>query len=102
MNNSFLPKEEKVSYEERAGKLATLIEAVELILASKEWSTLKEEEFNGELERSERILLNEAKKPELNQAEIYRLQGKIDTLKKYNLERLRDKYRLELDGINRI
>lgn len=102
MNNSFLQPEEKRDYSERAGKLATLIEAVEAILASPEWSTLKAEEFDGELERLERMLLTEAKKKPLDEAEIYILQGRIDTMKKYSLERLRNKYRIELEGINKL
>lgn len=104
MNNSVasLNEIQAPDLRERAGKLATLIESAEMLLNSKEWSTLREEEFDGELERLERILLTEAKKKPLDEGELYRLQGKIEVMKRYSLQHLVDKYRLELDSINRI
>lgn len=94
--------EKKPDYAERAGRLATLIEAIESILSSKEWSTLKEEEFDGELERLERLLLVEAKKPQIDEKEIYKLQGRIESMKRFNLEGLKQKFRLELETINKL
>lgn len=104
MNNSAFqpPEEQKPDLAERAGKLATLIEAAEIVLASREWRTLKEEEFDGYLERNERLLLAEAKRKELDQAEIYRYQGRIEVLKRFSLEQLCEKYRTELEGIRKL
>jgi len=105
MNNSvFLPpkeEEKKPDRRKRAGKLATLIESIEKILASTEWSTLKEEEFNDEIPRLNRLLLAEAKKKEVNHAEIYRLQGRIESAQKYSLETLLKKYHIELETITK-
>lgn len=105
MNNSvsiFHDNEEKPDLATRAGKLTTLIEAAERLLQQKEWRTLQEEEFTGGLERAERLLTAEAKRSELNTAEIYRLQGEIAALKRYDVAHLRDKYRLELDAIKKL
>ena len=99
MNNSAgLPPETVPDLSERAGRLTTLIEAAEMLLASREWSTLKEE-FDAE--RYERILVQEAKKPELDNAEMYRLQGRIEVMKRFDLSHMRDKWRLELDSIKK-
>lgn len=105
MNNSVFspPKEEekKPDRRERVGRLATLIESVEKILASSEWSTLKQEEFDNEIPRLTRLLVQEAKKKEINQGEIYRLQGRLEEAKRLSLEGLLQNYRVELETITK-
>lgn len=104
MNNSTFQAEEgsKQDYQERAGKLATLIEAAEAVLASLEWRTLKNEEFDPETARLERLLIVEAKKHPVNEPELYRLQGRIEQHARLNLEGLVEKFRVELESIKRL
>lgn len=72
---------------ERKEHLVRLIEAITDIQLTAAWSTLKEE-FDGEIAKLNRFLLAESKKPEIDTAELYRLQGRIESAKKYSLEKL--------------
>lgn len=108
MNNSF-SLESPVSQEkpddrlrEREAKLVRLIEALGALDASKEWSTLKEELFDGALESIEGKIRIEADKAEILLPELYRLQGERKWAKKYSkLDTLADSYRVELANIRR-
>lgn len=73
--------------QERNAHLVRLIEAIQDVQSTSAWSTLKEE-FDGEVARLNRLLLRESKEKELKQPEIYRLQGRIESAKKYSLEKL--------------
>lgn len=97
MNNSAQP-----SLQERIGRLTTLIESAEAVLVSKEWSTLKESEFDEELNRLKRVLVTEAKKRPVNEPEIYFIQGRIESMERYDLRHMADKWRIELETIKRI
>lgn len=102
MNNSGLPTEEaKPDLSEKLGKLTTLIEAAHAILESKEWSTLKAE-FETELERLKRVLFTEAKKRPMNENEIYFLQGRIESMERWDLAHMAEKYRAELETIRKL
>lgn len=105
MNNSVfqLPEEEvqKPDMRERLGKLASLIESVEKILSSTEWSTLKIEEFDQEIPRLNRLVLAESKKKEIDTSELYRLQGRLEGARKYSLEGFLKSYRTELEAITK-
>lgn len=72
---------------ERDAHLVQIIEAVQAVQTTSAWSTLKEE-FDGEIAKLNRFLLAESKKPEIDTAELYRLQGRIESAKKYSLEKL--------------
>lgn len=108
MNNSF-PLETDVSQEkpderlkEREAKLVRLIEALQGINQSPEWSTLKRELFDGVLEGIEGRIKNEANKPELNAPELYRLQGERKWANRYaDLDELTNLYRAELANIRK-
>lgn len=114
MNNSKIiesaPQEESQSREvelqeqlphlrKREGELVTIIEALRKVESSHEWSTLKTEVFNGEIEYIERQLSLEAKKPEINTSTLYRLQGRLSAAKKYSLESLNATFTAELTRI---
>lgn len=103
MNNSISFESQPPSDEEttslRKGKLTRLIEAVAAVESSEAWSTLKTEVFDEELKRMNRLLLGEANKPELNPSSIYKLQGQILSLKRYELTRLAEGYKLELNQL---
>lgn len=87
MNNSFsieeqFPEEavDPVPLRERETKLLRLLEAIQAF--GKEWSTLKDELFDGRLELLERMLSAESKKAEIDVSELYRLQGRINEVKR--------------------
>lgn len=85
---------------ERDTHLVRLIEAITAIQSNPAWSTLKEE-FDGEIARLNRLLLAEAKKVVIDTAEQYRLQGRIESAKKYSLEKLLEDSMTEHDTIRR-
>lgn len=104
MNNSvdFSLPEEKPDLSERKGKLTTLIEAAHAILDSKEWSTLKAEEFDPGTARLRRDLFSEAKKRPLDDARIYSLQGEIRAMERFDLEKMAANWMKELDTIKKL
>lgn len=104
MNNSvdFSIPEEKPDKSERAGKLTTLIEAAHAILDSKEWSTLKESEFDAELARLKRLLFAEAKKRPVSESELYYLQGRIEAMERFDLGTMASKWHAELQTIKKL
>lgn len=106
MNNSFVietneeleTKSERLG--EREGELVRIIEAIRVVQNSEGWSTLKTLVFNGVLDSLEHRLSSESHKPELDQPEMYRLQGQIIWARKYaNLDTLANSYRLELINV---
>lgn len=88
-------------YQEREAKLVRLIESLEALQQSREWSTLKQELFDGILDSIDRRMEQEAAKPEINTAELYRLQGERKVAKKLQLDTLVASYRLELANIRK-
>lgn len=85
---------------ERDAHLVRLIEAITDVQATSAWSTLKEE-FDGEIARLNRLLLAEAKKKDIDIAEQYRLQGRIESAKKFSLEKLFEDLMAERNTIRR-
>lgn len=85
---------------ERDAYLVNLIEAIREVQSSSAWSTLKEE-FDGEIARLNRLLLAEAKKKDIDIAEQYRLQGRIESARKYSLDKLLEDSMTEHDTIKR-
>lgn len=67
------PKNDEVEI----ARLTRLIEAIDGVLKTKDWQTLVELHFSKEKERVERLLLSETKKIQLEDKEIYRLQGEL-------------------------
>jgi len=104
MNNSFANETDIPTPDrsERIGRLTTLIESANAVLDSKEWSTLKTEEFDGALLRYKRLLLSEARKKTIDEPEIYRLQGRIDVMERFDLSHMRDKWLNELETIKKL
>lgn len=85
---------------ERDTHLIRLVEAIQAIQRTPEWSTLKEE-FDGEIARLERLLLVEARKKEVSLPEVYRLQGRIEEAKRVSLEKLLVDSMTEHDNLKR-
>lgn len=88
------------TYRERSAHLVRLIEAIKDVQSTPAWSTLKEE-FDGEVSKLNRLLLAEARKKEIDTAEQYRLQGRIESAKKFSLEKLLEDFMTEHDTIKR-
>lgn len=85
MNNAFLLEEiedEPQSNEIEIARLTRLLEAIDGVLHTQDWQTFVEMHFSLEEKRIERLLLSEAKK-DLNDKEIYRLQGELKWARRY-------------------
>lgn len=110
MNNSFFAIESQnlaqtnaeniIPYlREREVKLTKLITAIEGLEKSKEWSSLKEELFDGLVERFSKELFSEAKKDIPDQLKLAKLSGKLAIAESYDLSKLKQEYRNELLNI---
>lgn len=86
MNNAFLLLEEleekPQSNEVEIARLTRLLEAIDGVLRTEYWQTFVELHFSQEEQRIERLLLSEAGK-DLNDKEIYRLQGELKWARRY-------------------
>lgn len=95
-----MDESQRATYRERDAHLIHLIEAIQAIQTTSAWSTLKEE-FDGEIAKLNRLLLRESKEKELDQPEIYRLQGRIEEAKRISLEKLFEESMTERETIKR-
>lgn len=87
---------------ERAAKLVRMIEAIERVSRSADWNILKEEIFAPVSKTLENRLMTEAKKDEINEPELYRLQGQLVWARKYsNLESLKEVFKVELSNLKK-
>lgn len=107
MNNASITiEEEEIDrtpwLREKEQELVKNIEAIHAVLKTDEWSTLKGRIFDGVLESLERRLVQEAEKKEVNNPELYRLQGQIAWAKTYaDLGKLAERFKTELSGIKK-
>jgi hypothetical protein len=86
--------------QERQVDLVNIIEAIDEILKSKAWQTLKELVFDGLVERLEARLLTEAKSDPLNPGLMLKLQGELTMAKRYSdLKSYAEMLTKELQGI---
>ncbi len=86
---------------ERKVFLLRMIEAIDNLSKSDDWKTVKELLFDGQLEKLEKNLLTEAKSNELSAPKIYRLQGNLEWAKRFDLYKLAETYKLELNGVTK-
>ena len=85
---------------QREGELVKLIETIMRIEQSEDWQILRNHIFDGLVEGIEGRLRGEAGKNELNQPEVYRLQGQLLLARKYaDFKKLGDVYRSELSNV---
>lgn len=75
---------DKIDTSGEEARLTRLIEAIVALASTREWKVLSELHFGEEQKRLERLLLNEAKKPTLNEREINRLQGELVWATRYS------------------
>lgn len=90
-----------VRMRERESRLVKLIEALGGLSKNKEWSTLREELFDGDLESLERKQAAEANKLEVSLPNLYRLQGQMIQAKRWDLDSLAAQYQAELANIRK-
>lgn len=108
MNNSFILEtpltleEKKISTSEREAELVKIIGAIDEVSKLVEWSTLKSIIFDSRVKSLEKQLENESLKLKIDDSELYRLQGRLFEARKYDLDKLRNAYRLELINIRKL
>ena len=85
---------------QKEGELVKIIEAIMRVATSEDWNILKEHIFDSLVDGLERRLNSEAAKAELNQPEIYRLNGQLAWARKFSdFKKLADVYRVELSNV---
>lgn len=89
------------SFQEKKALLLCLLEAIDKLSQNEDWQVLKEFLFDGQIEKLEKQLLNEAKLNELSSPKIYRLQGGLEWARRLDLYKLAETYKLELNQINK-
>lgn len=108
MNNSKIAidniegeEDKKLSFlQTQLGEITQVVEAINRVEASDDWQKLKKLLFDGIVENLERQLASEAKKKEVNPAEIYRLQGQLAWARKYvDLEKLSDFFKQQITNL---
>lgn len=87
---------------EKESTLLKIIEALEGIKVSEDWSTLKLLIFDSLLENLEKRLKSESEQLELKPNQIHQLQGQLFWARKYaDLDKLTNMYRVELANIRK-
>lgn len=85
---------------QRQMDVAKIIESLQKILESTEWTMLKTLIFDGMVDSLEKRLKSESEKKELDIPEIYRLNGQLTWARRYaDLTKLIDVYKLELNSL---
>jgi len=89
-------------YREKQTILIKIIEAIDELNKSAEWSILKKEIFDSRVDSLERQMKYESEKPEIKDSDMYRLQGRLFEARKYDLTKLRESSLIELNNIKRL
>ena len=114
MNNSFIPlgnvetltPSEPIDrtpwLRQKESELVLLIETLQRVSSSQDWSTLKSSIFDGVVENLEKQLLDEAKQDKPDTLKLASLNGQFIWAKKYaDLDSLASAFRVELSGIRK-
>jgi hypothetical protein len=110
MNNSFLSIETKATEAEQEprlrmqeGDLIVVIDALQVISASKEWSSLKTQVFDTLADRLNRELVLEAKQETPDTLKLNRLAGQLTWAEKYSdLSKLEQEFRVQLSNVRKL
>jgi len=89
------------SLQEKKAVLLRLIEAIDKLSSNEDWQTIKELLFDEQVEKLEKQLLNEAKAIELLSPKIYRLQGNLEWARRFDLYKLAETYKAELNQVTK-
>ena len=93
-------KESEQKIRDRQQVLIESITAIDEVLKTKAWQTLKELVFDSRVESLKRQLLSEAEADEPNLKRMYRLQGELTWARRYSdLKSYAEKLSSELLGI---
>lgn len=112
MNNSIfaieglkIQPDEKVNIipilRERQTKITKTLTALDGLAKSKEWSSLKEEVFDGLVERLSVSLFTESKKVPADVATLANLSGQLEIAERFDLVKYQQKLRNELISIKK-
>lgn len=83
-------------------RLVNILEAIDKLENSKEWSTLKELVFSKSLAAIERQMMNECLAQEIDTDKLYRLQGEWAWAKQYSdTERFAETLKKQLEEIKK-
>lgn len=89
-------------YKTEEARLVRIIEAIQGIESSKEWSTLKTEVFDNLANIIEKDLKTEAKKEDPDPKKLNRLSGELKWAEKFSdLQKLETSYRLQLLNVRK-
>lgn len=108
MNNAFISLEPESGSREdtdtrlqgEEAKLLRVIEAVQVLQKSREWSTLKTDVFEHLALSLERELRTEAKKEDPDSKKLNRLSGELKWADRFsNLDKFENDYRVKLQNI---
>ncbi len=94
--------QEEVSqrYKVEEARLVRIIEAVQNLKKSKEWSTLKTEVFVNLVTILEKDIKNEARKEDCSPTKLNRLSGELKWAEKFaDLDKFETSYRLQLQNV---
>lgn len=86
--------------EREKGRLTQMVEALSRVDASEDWQKLKGLIWDSVIESIEKQIINEVTKDQIDNPELYRLQGQRLWARKYgDLKKLADGYRQQIETI---
>lgn len=104
MNNSFLERakvDTAPQVQEREAFLVRVIEAIVEVEKNSDWKFVRKEIFDPRVAHIERLLAQEFKKPLLNEPEVYRLQGRLQEAERFQIDKLVETFKVELENIRK-
>lgn len=108
MNNSIISynnledDEEVKPLKNKLAELSKIVEAISQVESTPEWKNLKKVLIDDVVANIERLLSSEARKPEINTPEIYRLQGQLTWARRYaDLKKLAESFMLQITNLKK-
>lgn len=97
------PEDKKPLFQEKESELILILEAIQEVLDTKGWSTLKIKLFDGVVEKLSKELTNEANKENPDTLKLNRIAGQLKWAEKYaDLSKLATIFRLELTNVRKL
>lgn len=102
LNEDFNKEEVEQRYKTEEARLIRIIEAIQGLTRSKEWSTLKTEVFENLATVLEKDIKTEARKEDPEPKKLNRLSGELKWAEKFaDLDKLENFYRLQLLNVRK-
>lgn len=96
------PIDRKPYLRQREGEIVKILDAINGVQMSKDWSTLKNYVFDGLVQTLNKDIQEEARKEQPDTLKLNRLAGQLKWAEKYSdLNRMRDIFRPELSNIRK-